>query len=181
MRNPSFLLFLFLLPACQPAEGSGTAPAKPPAALPQAEGPAAATLDAGSYDQFGAGVREGATVSVADVLKDPKAYDGKELRVSGTVREVCQTKGCWMRVGGEGKEAQVFVKFKDYGFFVPKDAAGREAVLEGVVTIREVPVEEVKHYLEDAGKAEEAAKVTEPAKEVRVMAAGVAMSKPTGG
>ena len=48
----------------------------------------------------------------------------------GTVTEVCKAKGCWMKVALENGE-ETMVKFKDYGFFVPKDMAGKEVVING--------------------------------------------------
>jgi hypothetical protein len=70
------------------------------------------------------------------------------------------------------------VKFKDYAFFMPKDASGRTAILEGVVKMKQETIEETRHYLEDAGKHDEAKKVTEGRKILTVMASGVAIAKP---
>jgi hypothetical protein len=81
-----------------------------------------------------------------------------------------------MKVGSA--EPSVFVKFKDYAFFVPKDAAGRDVVFEGELKVTEVSVAEQRHYLEDEGKKDEAAKVTKPKLEVTFMASGVALAKP---
>ena len=63
------------------------------------------------------------------------------------------------------------------GFFVPTDSEGRTAVLEGTFNVSETSVAALKHLLEDAGKTEEAAKVTEPRIEMKVMADGVALKK----
>jgi len=45
------------------------------------------------------------TVPVAKVLSDPASYNGRFIRVTGNVAEVCKPKGCWMRladaVGGD--------------------------------------------------------------------------------
>ena len=43
----------------------------------------------------------------------------------------------------------------------------------GVFDVREVPVAEVRHYLEDAGRPEEAAAVTEPQRGYEIVATGV--------
>jgi hypothetical protein len=73
----------------------------------------------------------------------------------------------------------VMVKFKDYGFFVPKDASGRTAIVEGVMAFKQETVEQTRHYLEDAGKHDEAAKITEGRKLYTFMASGVAIEKAT--
>ena len=62
---------------------------------------------------------------------------------------------------GDGKEMRV--TFKDYEFFVPKDAAGSLAIVEGVASMDTTSVEELKHYLQDAeASQEEIDAVTEP-------------------
>ena len=59
------------------------------------------------------------------------------------------------------------VKFKDYGFFMPKDISGKEVILNGKAYVNEVPVDEQRHYAEDAGKSEEEiAAITEPKKDL---------------
>jgi hypothetical protein len=68
---------------------------------------------------------------------------------------------------------QLRVTFLDYGFFVPMDIHGRQARMVGTFAVREVPVDEARHYLEDAGKMEEAAAITEPQKSYTFEATGV--------
>ena len=72
---------------------------------------------------------------------------------------------------------EVFVKFVDYAFFMPLQCETREAILEGEFSFEETPIAELKHYLEDEGKHDEAAKVTQPKLQMKVMAAGVALRK----
>src|SRR5262245_7573522 len=33
---------------------------------------------------------------LADIAKDPKAYEGRKVRVTGAIEDVCQKKGCFM-------------------------------------------------------------------------------------
>lgn len=54
-------------------------------------------------------------------------YEGK---IKGKVSEVCQEKGCWMKMENTNGE-KLMVKFKDYAFFMPKNIIGKEVVLEG--------------------------------------------------
>ena len=61
------------------------------------------------------------------------------LKVKSTIVSVCQVKGCWMDVK-LSDETSMKVMFKDYAFFVPKDAAGKEAVMEGVAYMDTVTV-----------------------------------------
>lgn len=92
--------------------------------------------------------------------------DSVHLKVSGTIEEVCQKKGCWMKMN-IGQDKAMMVRFKDYGFFVPKDAAGKSLVMEGYAFKDTIPVADLRHYAEDAGKTkEEIEKITEP--EIRI-------------
>ena len=96
------------------------------------------------------------------------------VKLKGKIHEVCQAKGCWMTLQDENANHEVFIKFKDYAFFVPKDADGREAIVEGVLTIAETSVDELRHYAEDKGQSkEEIAAITKPKKELKMMANGV--------
>jgi Domain of unknown function (DUF4920) len=102
-------------------------------------------------------------------LKDNQ-FSGK---VSGKVIEVCQEKGCWMKIEKPNGETMM-VKFKDYGFFMPKNIVGKEVVLDGEAKIKEVSVKQLQHYAKDAGKSEEEIKkIKEPKKELQFVAKGV--------
>ena len=96
------------------------------------------------------------------------------------VSDVCQTKGCWMNLvnATESNQEEMFVQFKDYGFFMPKDLAGKEVIVEGKAYSESTSVEELRHYAEDAGKTEEEiAAITEPQLEKKFLATGVVLVK----
>jgi hypothetical protein len=164
----SFLSFATLLAAQTPA------PAPAPSSAPPAQMPA--KLDPKAWDHFGDGIHAGAAATpLADVLKKPEDFAGKVVRIEAPITAVCQNKGCWMKLGSQ--EPAMVVKFKDYGFFVPKDASGRTTIVEGTLAMKQETVEQTKHYLEDAGKHDEAEKVTEGRKVWSFMADGVAIKK----
>lgn len=97
----------------------------------------------------------------------------EKLKVKGEINEVCQMKGCWMTMA-IGNEESMRITFKDYGFFVPLNASGREAIIEGELTKEMVDVETLQHYAEDAGKSEEEiAAITEPEEKLTFVAEGV--------
>lgn len=102
----------------------------------------------------------GAPVSEGDILSETeidRTYAGLRpgdtltTRFEGEVESVCQMKGCWMRLQLPGDET-VMVRFKDYGFFVPKDIAGKRVLVEGKAFVSEVEEDERRHMAEDAGK-----------------------------
>lgn len=96
-----------------------------------------------------------------------------EVKITGKINEVCKVKGCWMTADlGNGKSMRV--TFKDYGFFVPKDAGGKTFWAEGEAKTKTTSVEMLKHYAEDAGKSkEEIEAIKEPKKELVFVAKGV--------
>ena len=99
--------------------------------------------------------------------------DKMSAKVEGTVESVCKMKGCWMKVKtGDGQTMRV--TFKDYGFFVPKDIVGKTVVVEGTAETTTTPVDELRHYAQDAGESkEEIEKITEPEKALTFVAEGV--------
>ncbi|MEH6408111.1 MAG: DUF4920 domain-containing protein, partial [Leeuwenhoekiella sp.] len=89
------------------------------------------------------------------------------------VAEVCKVKGCWMKVD-VGTGDMVMIKFKNYGFFVPKDIEQKEVTVHGQAYLEEVSVADQRHLAEDAGKsAEEIEAITDPKKSLAFIADGV--------
>jgi hypothetical protein len=106
-----------------------------------------------------------------------KTGDTLAVKFTTKINEICQNKGCWMTLD-LGQDQQAFVKFKDYGFFVPMNAQNREVVVEGKAFIEETPVAELKHYAEDEGKSKEAIdSIKTPKKELKFLAHGVLIAK----
>lgn len=127
---------------------------------------------------FGEKIEEEGAESVDEVLAKLQTQDEVQTKMIGTVDGVCQAKGCWMNLASNTEDASFFVKFKDYGFFVPKDLSGSKVVIEGKAYKEITPVEELQHYAEDEGASEEEiAAITEPKEEYKFMASGVKIIK----
>lgn len=114
------------------------------------------------------------TTSVPTAISSLGQKDTLDIQLSGVVESVCKKKGCWTNIASKDNlEETMFVKFKDYGFFLPLDCEGQEVVLQGQAYMEETPVDELRHYAEDEGKsAEEIALITEPTQEYKFMASG---------
>lgn len=111
-----------------------------------------------------------------DAKELPSLMEGKEkesFKITGKINEVCQVKGCWLTVDlGDGK--QMRMTFKDYGFFVPKDAPGKTFYAQGEAKVKTTSVDMLRHYAEDAGKSkEEIEAINTPKKELVFVAKGV--------
>ncbi len=106
---------------------------------------------------YGSGVTLSETTAVAAILDQPAAFTGKEVRVAGEVKEVCEMAGCWMELkAGEG-ERSLKVKVKDGDIVFPVTARGKQAVAQGKVEDLEMSrakyVNYLKHAAEEGGGA----------------------------
>jgi len=135
-------------------------------------------LEAQTEENFGGPVDTEDAISYDVLLADMASQDSVQVTVEATVTEVCQAKGCWMSLtSSTSSEANpMMVRFKDYGFFVPKDIAGRKVIITGKAYREVTPIEELRHYAEDAGKSkEEIAAITESKEELKFLATGVVL------
>ncbi len=122
---------------------------------------------------YGSSVENKGAITISDLEKKLEAEKQFTGKVTGKVVSVCQEKGCWMKLAKEdGKD--IMIRFKDYGFFVPKNIDGKEVVLNGVAKKTTTSVAMLKHYAKDAGKSDaEIANITAPKNEIVFTASGV--------
>ena len=98
---------------------------------------AAATLMlAGAADEtkIGAGVTLKDATPIADVVKSPKDFVGKTIRIDGVATAVCEAMGCWMAVAESDKKdaPTVRLQVEDGGPIVfPVSAKGKRVSAEG--------------------------------------------------
>lgn len=114
-------------------------------------------------------------VSLSDFISNiDKAELPQQVTLSGTVEAACQAKGCWMTLPINDKET-IRVRFKDYGFFVPLESAGKKATMAGRISADTMSVDMLRHYAIDGGMSEEEAKrtITAPKVEWAFEATGV--------
>lgn len=133
-----------------------------------------------AYVSFGEKIEATNAINVSKMVETYSTLpvgDSLSTKLTAKVNSVCQVKGCWMKLD-LGNNQEVMVRFKDYGFFMPMNIAGKEVVVDGVAFINEMSVEELKHYAEDAGKTEEEiAAITEPKQTYSFLANGVLLAE----
>ena len=97
----------------------------------------------------------------------------ESVQLSGIIKSSCPMKGCWMEI--ETNDETVFVKFKDYSFFVPTSGIkGKKATIRGHIFFDTLSVAEQKHYAYDAGKSfEEISNISKSKVIVTAIAEGV--------
>jgi hypothetical protein len=109
--------------------------------------------------------------SITKLMSDKK--EANDISLEGYISQVCQAEGCWIKLKNDEGE-DVMVKFKDHAFFVPKDIAGKAAIVKGRAIKRSVSVDERRHLAKDAGASDaEIAQITTPKEELRIEATGV--------
>ena len=87
-------------------------------------------------------------------FKSLKKGDTLQVKVKTKINKSCTKKGCWMRLD-LGNKDETLVRFKDYGFFVPLNAAGKEVIVRGKAYLDVVSVAELRHYAKDGGASQE--------------------------
>lgn len=109
--------------------------------------------------------------------KTMKKGDTLAVKFKSKINSVCKKKGCWMKMD-LANNSESFVRFKDYGFFVPLNADNSEAIVSGRAFVDEISVAELQHYAKDGGKSQaEIDKITQPKITYAFQADGVLISK----
>ena len=96
-----------------------------------------------------------------------------DTKLEGQILSTCPMKGCWMKMSVE--RDTILVRFKDYGFFVPKNGIeGKRTIINGNISVDTLSVAQLQHYAEDAGKSkEEIALINKPEITISFLADGV--------
>ncbi|MFK7811431.1 MAG: DUF4920 domain-containing protein [Maribacter sp.] len=133
-----------------------------------------------TLSSFGTQIDENNTISATEMSEkyaDMKVADTLQTKFVAKVTEVCQSKGCWMRLELEDGQ-ETMVRFKDYGFFMPMDIKGKQVIVNGLAFVEEMSVKDQKHYATDGGKTEdEIAKIIAPKKTLGFEADGVLLKE----
>lgn len=134
----------------------------------------AGTISAqGKTEYFGAKIDAKGAIGPEQFLKQMEGKESMEVKLEAKIETCCKKKGCWMDLNLENGTTMK-VRFKNYEFFVPKDADGRTAIVQGVAKVEMTDLETLRHYAQDAGKSEEEiAAITEGQKAITFEAIGV--------
>ncbi|WP_417885693.1 DUF4920 domain-containing protein [Zunongwangia sp.] len=129
-----------------------------------------------TYKSFGEKIYSENALSQNDIqehYRNLKLGDTISIKIEAVASSVCKKKGCWMELAVPGTQ-DIRIRFKDYGFFVPKNIEGKQVIAQGKAFLKEVSVKELRHYAKDAGKTkEEIAAIIEPKRTWSFMADGV--------
>ncbi len=130
-----------------------------------------ALADDKSGKHFGAPFTEAKVVALDKAISDVEKYAGKAIKVEGEIKDVCQAKGCWLVIT-DGERA-MRVSFKDYGFFVPKDATGKKVVLEGMIEKKTITEMHAQHIAQESKEKTDPSTIKGPQQIITMVATGV--------
>lgn len=158
------LVAALILAGCnaEPAARLGDAPSEaPPAEAAPAESAPSARV-------FGAAPNPAVPITrLGAIVEDPEPFRDRVVRTEGQIAQVCQRMGCWMELREGESGPAVRVPMAGHSFFLPRDVAGRRAVIEGRVALRELSADHRAH-LEGEG-------ATATASALSIEATGVAI------
>lgn len=127
-----------------------------------------------TYTSFGVEISDQPTHSFNTIYDLAQNGEVNNIVLEGEITQTCAKKGCWMDVKVSEQDT-LMVRFKDYGFFVPKQGVeGLRTVVKGKAKMDTISVEMLRHYAEDAGDSEEEIlKIMEPKYVLEFIADGV--------
>jgi hypothetical protein len=126
-----------------------------------------------STGAFGEQISEDEALPAAEVTGLFGEADSAVTKLTGHILASCKHSGCWMDLDIGGQEV-IHVTFKDEDFTIPLDAAGKNAVIQGIAYREMIPVETLQNYAREDGKSEEEiSAITEPAWKYEFVATGV--------
>ena len=125
-----------------------------------------------NYERYGE-LFETTEIINYELERDNFLNSSSKVKIEGEILSSCPMKGCWMKISVE--KDTVLVRFKDYGFFVPKNGIeGKSTIINGKLSVDTLSVAQLQHYAEDAGKSkEEIALISKPQITISFLADGV--------
>lgn len=137
----------------------------------------AATAVAQSKD-YGKALTLKEATPISSILKDPKAFEGKRVLVEGLIIEVCEERGCWIRIASDKAFESLRFKVDDGVMTFPQDARGKSVLAEGVVKVRSLTREQAIAQAREVAKERgtlasfDSAKVKGPVTDVQLSGEG---------
>ena len=116
-------------------------------------------------------------ISTEELLAQFEGKTEMEATFKAEINEVCSKMGCWINID-KGDGETFMVRFKDH-FTIPTDTkVGTVAYLTGTAIQDTIPVDEQRHYLEDANAPqEEIDAITEDKYSMTFIAEGIKLEK----
>ncbi|MEM6640735.1 MAG: DUF4920 domain-containing protein, partial [Pseudomonadota bacterium] len=126
-----------------------------------------------THETFGAPIDNDLTpITLSELIDNAGKHANARVAVRTRIAKVCQKKGCFFMATEGSKSARI--TFRDYGFFVPTDSAGKAVDLVGTFERVELDAAKADHYAKDLGEDSAA---RGPSFEYRIVADAVRIPK----
>jgi hypothetical protein len=139
-----FLLMMAALPGCRKGE---------PGSAPDEGRSGAMGTDSGGGVQLGEPFKTKDRVEIAKIVENPKAYEGKTVRVGGVVSAFCHHKRAWFSLVPQAGDARVIRVMTKPRFLTPEQISLNQAVAEaeGEIQLKTVPEDYARHMAKEHG------------------------------
>jgi hypothetical protein len=94
--------------------------------------------------QFGEPLTLKKETKISSILAKPDTYNGKLVKVRGTIVDVCPSMGCYITISGDKRDQSIMFKVEDGVISFPVTLKGQEVVAEGIVA-KMTPVATEEH------------------------------------
>lgn len=92
--------------------------------------------------KFGTPLTLTEVTKVSDIYANPEKYSGKRVQVEGPIVDVCQMMGCWLALGSDKEFQTIRFKVEDGVIVFPMSVKGKNAKVEGVISVETLSVEQ---------------------------------------
>jgi len=155
-----FTLSLFLMMALVACNSTTASDVNEPAAAvdegaEQApSGPTPTAVNEDGSRLFGAALSDDREATpLAQVMEQAEELNGTVVKTEGHIAQVCQRMGCWMELRPDASsESGIRVPMAGHSYFLPSDVAGSRAVIEGELSVEELPEETQEHLREEGAE-----------------------------
>lgn len=131
---------------------------------------------AGDEKKYGEELSLKEKTNISDILASPEKYNGKKVQVEGPVIDVCQERGCWIKIGSDKEFESIRLKVEDGVIIFPMEAKGKNAVAEGVVSVRTVSkgdqIKQGEYHAKEEGTTFDPSTVTGPKTIIQIKGEG---------
>lgn len=120
-----------------------------------------------------------ATTPVSAAVLKAKELDGKKVKLTGKVADVCTRMGCWFVVQGDKPEDKIRISTKAHDIFVPRSAVGMTATVEGTLSVKVLDAKTAQHFEDERvlKPGEKRRTITTDVNEIGIDVVGLEMKK----
>ena len=126
--------------------------------------------------KFGKKLSIATVTKVSDVFAEPAKFNGKKVLIEGSIVDVCEKRGCWIRISSDKESESIIFKVEDGIIVFPMTIKGKKVRAEGIVDVKVTSIEDQitqgKERAKEEGTEFDSKTITAPKTTVRLMGEG---------